>query len=327
MIKHGSYARPAQIWLRRVTDYADFTQSNAREVSALLQRDNRAGLYDQVLRQMCNIQAALVDNAEHHAEYDMDLLKPLWRITKHTAPNTMRRFVDKAAPADRTLDGYAAWLEAEGKRMLKIGMFGIKMICFDYKKPNPQAADAAFAKLANGPSSMAPQDWRVLRCAAQDRLMGFAREHGLTVACHSGVWGDFRDSHPCHLIPLAQAHPDVHFDLFHLGTPFVREAVMVGKMFPNVSLNLCWNTVVSPAQTARMLDECIDLVPMNNIIAFGGDYRITVEKVYGHLIMAKEVVARVLAKRIQAGLMDQPDAIRVAKLWFHDNAMDIYGLR
>ncbi len=68
------------------------------------------------------------------------------------------------------------------------------------------------------------------------------------------------------------------------------------------------------------------MVPMNNIIAFGGDYRIAVEKVYGHLVMVKEVVARVLGKRIQAGLMDQPDAIRVTKLWFHDNAMDIYGL-
>ena len=146
------------------------------------------------------------------------------------------------------------------------------------------------------------------------------------MAVHSGVWGDFRESHPCHLIPLATAHPDVRFDLFHLGMPIVREAMFVGKMLPNVSLNLCWTSVVSPELTVRMLDECVDLVPINNVIAFGGDYNLPVEKVYGHLKMTKEVIARVLAKRIGRGQMDLTEALGIAAMWFHDNAVRIYGL-
>ena len=75
-----------------------------------------------------------------------------------------------------------------------------------------------------------------------------------------------------------------------------------------------------------MLDECIDMVPLNNIIAFGADYRLSIEKTYGHLIMAKEVVAKALGKRIRAEEMDMQDALHIAKMWFHDNAVRIYGL-
>lgn len=55
-------------------------------------------------------------------------------------------------------------------------------------------------------------------------------------------------------------------------------------------------------------------------------YGISVGKVYGHLIMAKEVVAKALGKRIRAEEMDMQDALRIAKRWFHDNAVRIYGL-
>ena len=168
--------------------------------------------------------------------------------------------------------------------------------------------------------------YNTLASVIYDRGFRLAAENDLTVAVHSGVWGDFRESQPALLIPAAVRYKDVRFDLFHLGVPYVREAVMIGKMFPNVTLNLCWNTVLSPTLTARMLDECVDMVPVNRVIVFGADYNWTVEKVYGHLKMAKEVVAGVLGKRIRRGEMDLAEATRIAGMWFHDNAVRIYHL-
>ena len=75
-----------------------------------------------------------------------------------------------------------------------------------------------------------------------------------------------------------------------------------------------------------MLDEIIDLVPVNKVIAFGGDYRVCVQKVYGHLVMARQVVAAALARRVAAGDFDRAEAVRIAKLWFHDNPTRIYKL-
>ena len=71
-----------------------------------------------------------------------------------------------------------------------------------------------------------------------------------------------------------------------------RDAAFIGKSVPNITLNLTWCPIISQALTARMLDEIIDLVPVNKIIVFGGDYRVSVQKVYGHLVMAREVVAK-----------------------------------
>jgi predicted TIM-barrel fold metal-dependent hydrolase len=203
-------------------------------------------------------------------------------------------------------------------------MAAVKIVSYPYVRPQPARAEDAYRGLLEGNAS--PEDVLHLTGLVYDRCYALARRHQRPVAVHAGVWGDFRQSHPCHLIPIATQYPENHFDLFHLGMPYVREATMVGKMLPNVSLNLCWNAIVSPEQTVRMLDECVDLVPLNNLIAFGADYRDAVEKVYGHLVMAKEVVARVLAKRIDREQLDLEEAERIAGLWFRDNAMRIYCL-
>ncbi|MBM3499731.1 MAG: hypothetical protein FJX74_13810 [Armatimonadetes bacterium] len=326
MIRYGSYARPARIWLKDVLGFDDLTGANCREVSERLQEANCVGLYQRVLRDRCHIESALVDNSEHHTEYDMDLLRPLWRITDFAFGHSVRAYL--AAEKPGALDGYLDWVCARGEELRQVGTFGLKLISFPYSRPVMDEAEAVFEALQS-PEREAQLTWTdrtPLLAAVCDRALELARRHSLTVAVHSGVWGDFRDSHPCHLIPLAMAHPDVRFDLFHLGMPFVREAVLVGKMFPNVSLNLCWNAVVSPELTVRVLDECLDMVPLNNLIAFGADYRIAVEKVHGHLVMAKECVARALAKRIDRGQMDVAEAAAIARLWLYDNPVAVYNL-
>ena len=153
-----------------------------------------------------------------------------------------------------------------------------------------------------------------------------ATEAGVPVTVHAGYFGDFRDLDPKHIFSFALRRRDVHFDLLHLGMPMVRDAALIGKTLPNVSLNLAWCPVVSQLQTMRILAEIIDLVPANKVIAFGGDYRVAVHKVWGHLVMAREVVASVLADRIEAGDFDREYAVYLARLWFYDNPMRIYKL-
>ena len=75
------------------------------------------------------------------------------------------------------------------------------------------------------------------------------------------------------------------------------------------------------------LDEYIDQLGIDKIIAFGGDVRWMVEKVYGHLELARLNIASVLANRVQKGLMKFHDAEAMAKMWFLDNPARIYKLR
>ena len=74
------------------------------------------------------------------------------------------------------------------------------------------------------------------------------------------------------------------------------------------------------------LDEAIDLIPMNKLRVFGGDYRMAVEKVYGHLVMAREDMAEVLARRIKDRQMSESEALKLIQKWFWENPRELYGL-
>jgi predicted TIM-barrel fold metal-dependent hydrolase len=141
---------------------------------------------------------------------------------------------------------------------------------------------------------------------------------------HAGIWGDFRDIDCTHMLTLAPAHPRTDFDLYHLGMPSVREAIVVAKNLPNVWLNLCWTHIISQVQTRSGIDEMLDQVPVNKVLAFGGDYARPVEKVVGHLYMAREDYARILGERVDRGLMDLSEARHILRLWFRENPLKLY---
>jgi hypothetical protein len=130
-----------------------------------------------------------------------------------------------------------------------------------------------------------PPELNPLRSYITDQMMDMAAELGLVVAVHTGVWGDFRALDPKHMIQTIIRHPGTKFDIYHMGVPYVRDAAIMGKNFPNVWLNLCWCHILSPKMACSAMDELIDLVPVNKVIAFGGDY-LFVDGVLGHQVDA-----------------------------------------
>jgi len=160
-----------------------------------------------------------------------------------------------------------------------------------------------------------------------EQMLDMAADLGLVVAVHTGMWGDFRLLDPQLLIPILIRHPKTRFDVYHMGIPYVRETEIMGKNFPNVWLNLCWTHIISQKIACQALDELIDLVPINKIIGFGGDYGLPVEKVYGHLVMAREDMAKVLGRRVEEGGMTEEEAIMIAKKLLYDNPKELYKLK
>ena len=123
------------------------------------------------------------------------------------------------------------------------------------------------------------------------------------------------------------AQRNTRFDLYHAGIPWIREIGIIGKSYPNVWLNLCWVHIISQKLAVAALDEWLDLVPYNKIIGFGGDYGKPVEKVFGHLEMAREDIAEVLAGRVAAGYFGEDEALRIARAWLFDNPNELYSLK
>ena len=325
-IRFGSYARAAFIAAREFYGAEEISRKTYQAITKAMQAFNKPGIYKKVLRDKCNIRTALTQAGR--TDYDLDLLVPLMPLDTYAGIWSWEQVQKNAAglgmPAN-SVDDYIAVMRAGVKRWKEQGAVGIKMASQPFAAPDRKEACECFERIrCQGEKNLGHINplWTYL----MNQMLDICAEADLTVAVHSGVWGDFRQLDPTHMIPVITAHPNTRFDLYHAGIPYVREAGQMGKNFPNVWLNLCWCHIVSPSMTRSFLDEWIDMVPVNKIFAFGGDYGFPVEKVYGHLVMARENIARVLGRRVEDGLMTEDQAVAVAKKWFSDNPRDAYRL-
>lgn len=131
---------------------------------------------------------------------------------------------------------------------------------------------------------------------------------------------------PPWLFPVVQENPEIRFDIYHMGMPFTGECAFLGKNFPNVYLDLCWSHIVSPQMLVRSLNEWLDLVPLNKVLAFGGDHATLPVNVKTHLREAKENLSVVFARRVEDGALGLDEAVAILKRWFYDNPKEAYGL-
>jgi uncharacterized protein len=321
-VQHASYARALLITARDIFGLPVIDDTTISELSEAVIESNQPGLYHRILRERCGIRSAITCVGRPDFPDD-PILKGITYLEKSTgtpeenALALSERVGRKIQTLDETIEVGQSILWDD----IKSGAVGFKMMAANHASPSLEAAEKDW-KDNRGRQNYSPAVSDLLF----DRFLDVAAEADVPVAVHTGVWGDFRELDPKHLLSFAIRRRDVRFDLFHLGMPMIRDAIMIGKNLPNVTLNLTWCPLISQAQTVRALDEMIDQAPLNKIIAFGGDYRVAVQKVYGHLVMAREVVAEALGRRVDAGDFDQSEALRIARMWFYDNPARIYKI-
>ena len=323
--KHTSYARALRITARDVFGIDDLNDRTIAEFAAKVKADNTPGIYRRTLQERCRAKFSItcVDRADFPDDPGLRGITSLVKFQGMGNGYTWA-FAQRSGRKIRSLDELVDAAQSLLREDLAKGAVGFKVTGVNFGAPDAAKAEEEFRReLAAGQKIgelPALRDWIF------DKCLDVAAKANVPVAVHTGYWGDFRTISPANLLGFAVRRADVRFDMFHLGVPYWREGALIGKNLPNVTLNLCWCPIVSQATTERMLDELIDLVPANKISVFGGDYRLCVQKAWGALVMARECAASALARRVDAGDFDQAEALRIAKLWFHDNPARIYKL-
>jgi len=324
-VKEGSYARAARITARDLYGVEDINDHTIHELAEKVRADNTPGLYHRILREKCNIRAALT--CVRHTQFKDDpLLRPVIYVLQvnpvGSTWESARRFGDAEGVEVRNFDDL---LEAQRRKLSRLkaeGAVGFKVSSTRRTEPTEGQAREVFDHMSAVGSCENPAPlldylfWKLLETAGDLEV---------PVAVHAGVWGDFRTLDAKWMIPYAMRCPTTHFDLFHLGIPDVNDAIIIAKNFPNVSLNLCWTYILSQQVTLEAIGRILDLVPVNKVIGFGGDYWV-IQKVYGHLVMARETLARAFARRIADGAMTEDRAVEIGGMWLSGNPARIYGV-
>lgn len=327
LIRASGAARAAYIALHRFYGEDEVTRDNFESITARMREIRVQGVYQKTLREACHIRIVLQNSPV--MDFDDPLMRPMpsigigeWSGFSELAEQIMR-----GEHGFDTIDEYVEQRVQRVQQLKEAGAVGFKHTCHLFCAPDRKAAQRAFRDLRRGERTWTRTDVpNPLLNYLTDRLLAAVGESGLPVAVHSGVWGDYRELDAREFIPYVMRYPNVRFDFYHMNLPAVREMGRIGANFGNVWLNMCWAHTLSPTMASNALDEWIDQVGANKIIAFGGDVRWCPEKVYGHLSLAREVVATVLGRRIDRGLMTPEYALDLAQRWFLTNPGELYGV-
>lgn len=340
LILSGGYSRAAHLAMERFYGMSRLgSAADAEELSERIQEANKPGLYRRVLKDACRITTALNFAG---MDADREFFTPVLFVTPfaEVASLASLRAVEaetgtSGTSLSRYLDGLGSYLARQQEQGLK----GIKFL-FAYSRDlrfdpvDVATAERVFNRIAAEscglrPSVLGYEETRPLQDHIVHRLTEIAGDLGLTVVFHTGIqagnYNDLDNARPTQLWNMFQRFPNLRFNLLHGGLPFVDEAGMLAKYFPNVTVDMAWMHAISPEISIRALRDWVDLVPRNKVLGFGGDYQV-VEKVYGHLVLARENIAVALADKAEQGAITGKDAGAWARALLWENPRAVYAL-
>jgi hypothetical protein len=313
---------------------------NRETVSVLTERIKEAyqqDWYKIVLEEKCKIDFLILDGTDRSFG-NPQRMRYTWNFDYHRIDS--RKKVDEIAIKTglniASLPDLVNAMDVEFQNGLKAGFVTIKTpVAYHrslyFEDVSKEEAQAVFDKLPNNTGqSLTSDEVKKLSDYMMHRLLDLAKKYNKPIQFHTGLQaGDgnnIENSNPALLTNLFLKYREVQFILFHGGYPFGGEFGTVAKNFRNVYLDLCWLYIISPSYSERYLHEWLETVPVSKIMAFGGDYQ-NVENIYAHLLFAKEIISRVLIEKVKSGYFTEKEALKVAQMILHDNAVNLFHLK
>ncbi len=339
LIQDGSYCRAAHLAMRRFygMDHLE-SEADAEALTAAIRKANQPGLYRRVLKDACRIRLS-VNFTEVGDDPGFFAVVPHCTWYAEAAPASIRLLEERRGSPCARLCDYVEAVREDLRRQHACGLKGIKLHFayfrdLDFAPQTHADAERVFLRVIEEgygwrTQSLGYGELRPLQDYLVHRLVEIAIELDVPMVFHTGLLAEMRhrpaDADPLLLWNLIHRYRQARFVLLHAGLPWMEEAAMLAKQYPNVWLDMAWDHLISPVLSRRALAAWMDMLPMNKIFGFGGDYNV-VEKVYGHLVLARENLAAVLAdKQTFEGM--RPDRARAwLQAMLFDNPNQVYRL-
>ncbi len=334
------YARALDLSVRGIYQIDGIQRHTLVPLNEAFQKARQPGHYRRVMKELCNIECCVCDsdhnaltdgtplNDDHWARRAWQPVCYYWQCPPLNKMNERSLAVNgqKLNDLDQLiamLDDDLAAVYKKGVHIIKIAAAYMRSLHFpevSYTRARKSMLDF-LNKAGKKPDLPAvyPKD---VQNYMMHEILKRAHRGRWVVQVHTGLQEGngnvLANSFPLHLTNLLLKYTDATFDLFHIGYPFIGETAALAKNFANVTIDMCWSHIIAPAAARRALDEFIDAVPFNKISAFGGDY-LFIDGVYGHLKLAIENTAIVLADKVRSGVMDEDQAYVLGRHLFYDN--------
>lgn len=335
-IQNTAFAKCIQIAVADLFGISEIDEGTYEHLSEKLDQSKEPGWYDYVLKDRAKIEKCIVDIGT--TQFTKPYFYPALRFDRFIyIPDriSLQRIEQECHLSIYSLKDLMLSLKTSIESAKNQGMLAIKSALAYQRTLNFEIcsyaeAEKCFAKLLSHPrANLSWQESKQLQDFMMHQVIRSVIDEKIPLQVHtgfqSGNGNHIRNSDPTLLTNLFLTYPEARFDILHAGYPFSGEAAVLAKNFPNVYVNLCWMPIISPWRAENILNEWLEMIPINKIFAFGGDFTI-VEGAYASAKMTKAVVANVLMEKIERRYFNEEQALRFAGMLFNENAKKFYNL-
>jgi hypothetical protein len=350
-IQNTGYARALNLAVKGLYNIDGLNERTCRDLEVKMRSANKPGLYKWVLKEKAGVGLSILDNET--VDVDRSFFVPVMRFDDFILLKERGDIEALERKCEVKIHSLSDLTEALRLRFEKLSksIVGVKIALayrrpINFEKTTTYDAESVFNKIysqkvfrrielpdgarVNIPEGVSFEEAKPLQDFIVHKVLQLSEIYQLPIQIHTGLQEGNENvvtsSNPAHLINLFMEYKEVKFDVFHGGYPYTSELAILAKNFPNVYVDLCWLHIISPTVARRVLSEFIDTVPSNKILGFGGDYRF-VEGVYGHALLARENMARVLTEKVEDDSFTQKEAFLIAQRLLRDNANELYFKR
>ena len=344
-IRNTGYARGLEIAARDLYEVDGISVETYRELSEKIKQRNQKGLYDWVLKKSSGIDLSINDTIVY--DVDKTFFRPVRRFSEFLYVrdrNTLEQLGKQVGGPIHTFRDMVSALESEFNKVqgkivgVKIGLAYTRPIHFE--KTSFADAEKVFNQIYNignfkfnetprgyTPDPLDTDEYQIMQNLLVHKIIQEATKRNLPIQIHTGLQEGneniVSNSHPELLTNLFMEYKEARFDVFHGGWPYCDELGAIAKNFPNVYIDMCWMHIISPSRSQTALSQWLDEVPANKILGFGGDY-LFVEGVYGHSVIARKNVTKVLASKVNDGVYTLEEAKKYAQWILRENALLLF---
>jgi predicted TIM-barrel fold metal-dependent hydrolase len=338
-----TYGRSVLIAAHDLFGIDDLNEQTYKELSNRIKKAHQPGFYEKFLKEKSKIDACLI--MEYNTTNPRDVekegncnFKRFFVYDKYCSffgYNKMKARLSNYGIEFSSLSQLESLIDSVFAQDVKKGIQGAKFGVAYYRTlkfedVSRENATAIFEKLKANPDRIFPfEEAKPLQDFIFFKLLSLCDKYKLPVQIHTGLQtgsgNEITNADPTGLTKAFFKFPAVRFCLLHAGYPYGGETATLAKNFPNVFIDLAWSALISPSYTRRYLQEFIETVPNNKIMAFGGDSQ-TVEGAYGASILARETVASTLIQMVRERYLTETEAVDIAKKILRENAISIYNL-
>ncbi|RJS82490.1 amidohydrolase [Candidatus Bathyarchaeota archaeon] len=350
-VQNTGYAWALKIAFRDLYGIDELTDETYMTLAKAMEERNKPGLYEWVLREKAGIERIILDTSTDTPveEVDRRFFSPVIRFRDFVMVKSrveLEALETRCGRKIHSLNDLVDSLKAEFRRVyphvvgVKIGLAYMRTLKFD--KVSFREAEEVFNNIYKQemfdritigktrrtvPAGLSLNECKPLQDFMVHKVIQFASEMDLPIQIHTGLQEGneniITNSNPTLLVNLFREYKEVKFDIFHGSYPYIGELAALAKNFPNVYVDMCWLHIISPYKAREALSEWLDTVPSNKIFGFGGDYRF-IEGVYGHSVIARENIAKVLADKVAEGILTDEQAMKIAEKLLRKNAEELF---